>query len=338
MTSLSGDVQEHPGRGAGDAADLTPAGDAADLSPAGHAAGDPAADDPAADDPAAGGPDGTGRPAGGLTVTQLAERSGVGVPSIHHYRRLGLLPPPVPVAANRFRYDERHVEALQAIRLLRERRGLSLAAIREVLPDVLSASDQQAFRPEMWDAVLAISEMADGDHDEVRTRLLAAARSAFVARGYAGVNVEQLCQRAGIAKGSFYRYFASKEAVYVAAARSVADEVALSVGRWRRPLDAASAGAAVAGALRPFLPLLLEVVVRTAHGDEGLDGVVPGVMAAIGDVVGPRLAPGDAHPAAGRSGSGAPDASCAEAAGGGAGRAVAEQALDALFRRAAGLA
>lgn len=264
-----------------------------------------------------------------MTVSQLAERSGVGVPSIHHYRRLGLLPPPVEVSATRFRYDERHVEALQAIRLLRERRGLSLAAIREVLPDVLSTGEQQAFRTEMWDTVLAIAEVGDVEHDETRARLLEVARAAFGARGYGGVNVEQLCQRAGIAKGSFYRHFASKEAVYVAAARSVADVVTDAVGHWRRALDPASATAAVAAVLRPELPLVLEVVVRAAHGAEALADVVPGVVAGIAAAVAPRL---DLDAPGGHGG------------GGGAGgrrplvaRQVAEAAVDALFRRAAGL-
>lgn len=36
--------------------------------------------------------------------------------TIHHYRRSGLIPPPVRQSANRFLYDERHVEAVLAIR------------------------------------------------------------------------------------------------------------------------------------------------------------------------------------------------------------------------------
>lgn len=307
MTSLSGRVRDLRGRA--DARRGDPAGGGPE--PGGTAPGEA--------EPGAGG--------GGLTVSQLAERSGVGVPSIHHYRRLGLLPPPVEVSATRFRYDERHVEALQAIRLLRERRGLSLAAIRDVLPDVLASGDQQAFRPEMWDAVLAIAEVGEDEHDETRARLLEVARAAFGARGYGGVNVEQLCQGSGIAKGSFYRYFASKEAVYVAAARSVVDVVAAAVGRWRRALDPAAAATAVAAVLRPELPLVLEVVVRAAHGDEALADVVPGVVAGIADAVAPRLdLAGGAAPGA------AADDRRRDVA-----RQVAESAVDSLFRRAAGL-
>ena len=38
-------------------------------------------------------------------------RTGVPAASIHHYRRLGLLPEPERAARNRFVYDQRHVEA-----------------------------------------------------------------------------------------------------------------------------------------------------------------------------------------------------------------------------------
>ncbi len=300
-----------------------------------------------------------------MSVSQLAERSGVGVPSIHHYRRLGLLPPPVPVAANRFLYDERHVEALRVIRLLRERRGLSLSAIREVLPDVLVNGEQPAFHPDMWDAVLAMSEVGDDEQREVRARLLEVARAAFVAKGYAGVNVEQLCQRAGIAKGSFYRHFDSKDSVYAAAARSTVDMVGASVARWRRAMPIADAVDAVAAAVEPVLPLLLEVVVRCAHGDGTVAGIVPEVVAGIGRLValrldvssGPASMPGarakEAAEASSGTGAGAhapePAAAAAfgtlagaaaersEEAAEGLGRAVAEAALDRLVRRALGL-
>jgi AcrR family transcriptional regulator/predicted DNA-binding transcriptional regulator AlpA len=260
---------------------------------------------------------------GSLTVVQLAERSGVGVPSIHHYRRLGLLPPPVQLAPNRFRYDERHVEALRAIRLLRERRNLSLATIRQVLPDMLGTSEQSAFRPEMWDAVLAVAEVPEVEPDPVRARLVDVARAAFVAHGYAGVNIEQLCQQAGIAKGSFYRYFASKEAIYVTAARSIADVVAAAAGRWRRPLGPDAAVAALASVLRPWLPLLLEVVVRAAHGDDTLAGVAAGVVASVATAVAPRLEGGDEPAGADR---------CWLA------RQVADGAMTVLLREAVGLA
>jgi len=326
MRSLSGDI----GAGAGDAVPDLGRPDVPDL-------GRPGISEPGRAESSEPGRDESsepGRP--GMTVSQLAERSGVGVPSIHHYRRLGLLPPPVMVSANRFHYDERHVEALRMIRLLRERRALPLAAIRQVLPDLLAGIDSEAFDGRMWDAVMAVPDVEDEEHHEVRRRLLETARSAFVEHGYGGVNVEQLCQQTGIAKGSFYRHFESKDALYEAAARSTVDVVGASIARWRRTMTAEGAVDAVSGALEPLVPLLLEVVVRAAHGDLTLDGVVPEVVAGIAELVAPHLEPGTAPAVRGAS---PPTDSGAGFHGTDADVAftIAERALLLLLRRAMGL-
>jgi AcrR family transcriptional regulator len=202
----------------------------------------------------------------GLTVSQLAERTGVGVPSIHHYRRLGLLPAPRPVAPNRFLYDERHVEALRVIRILRERRGLSLAAIGQVLPELLRGQGQGPAEQPGWDELL---EEGQSEQDEVRRRLLGAARVAFGARGYDAVNVEELCQEAGIAKGSFYRYFPSKDAVFVAAVASVPEVVGQRL-RAVSPGFGGAPDAVLRSALAPAVPLLLEAALR--GGPDGSAG------------------------------------------------------------------
>ena len=51
-----------------------------------------------------------------LSLSDVVERSGVPASTIHHYRRSGLIPPPVRQAGNRFVYDQSHVEALLRIR------------------------------------------------------------------------------------------------------------------------------------------------------------------------------------------------------------------------------
>jgi AcrR family transcriptional regulator len=51
-----------------------------------------------------------------FSLSELVARSGVPASTIHYYRRAGMLPPPVREAANRFGYDERHLEALRRIR------------------------------------------------------------------------------------------------------------------------------------------------------------------------------------------------------------------------------
>jgi AcrR family transcriptional regulator len=51
-----------------------------------------------------------------FSLSELVARSGVPASTIHHYRRAGMIPPPVRQAANRFGYDDRHLAALQRIR------------------------------------------------------------------------------------------------------------------------------------------------------------------------------------------------------------------------------
>jgi len=194
------------------------------------------------------------------TIGELVERTGVPATTIHHYRTLGLLPPPAAITANRFAYDERHVQALRLIRLLRERRHLSLETIREVLPELL-AVDEEAFRPEMWDQVVA----AHGDTG-TRGAIVSAARHAFVERGYADVNVADVAEAVGVGKGTVYRHFASKEELFSAAAAAavvcVGERFDEDVAQIDGPLDDSAAEVVLAGALGPELPLLLELVNR----------------------------------------------------------------------------
>ena len=57
------------------------------------------------------------------------------------------------------------------------------------------------------------------ERGDARTRLLEAARDAIRTKGFTGTTVEELCQTAGVTKGSFFHHFKSKEHLGVAAAR-----------------------------------------------------------------------------------------------------------------------
>ena len=50
--------------------------------------------------------------------------------------------------------------------------------------------------------------------DHRRTDLIAAARERFAARGYHDTTVDDITRAAGVAKGTFYLYFAEKREVY----------------------------------------------------------------------------------------------------------------------------
>lgn len=52
--------------------------------------------------------------------------------------------------------------------------------------------------------------------DDRRTKILDVARHIFSTQGYAASNVQDICQAAGIARGTFYLYFDSKPAILAA--------------------------------------------------------------------------------------------------------------------------
>lgn len=223
-----------------------------------------------------------------IRITELAERSGVPVPSIHHYRRIGLVPEPAGVDSRKLLFDERHVETLQLVRLLREHWRLSLPAIGELLPELLAVDRSEGFTPDDWDQVIT-AHLARTDPTEPAARLLAVARDAFAQEGYAAVNVGQLCEAVGIAKGSFYRYFDSKYDLFVAAALSTVDAVGDGLDSLREPMSERKAVTVLSGLLKPFVPLYLEVMIRELRGEKDVVGLASGITEGIAGRVSPHL-------------------------------------------------
>jgi len=231
--------------------------------------------------------DGTERPAG-FPVSILAERTGTLVPTIHHYRHLGLLPEATALASNRFLYDERHVEALIMIRLLRDRRSMSLEAIRAVLPELLSIIPEGRSGLEFWDELI-VPYLARSSPDVVQRRLVEAARDAFAERGFAQVNIADICRSAGIAKGSFYRHFDSKEEIFLAAAHSMVAAVGQQLDESTTPLSERQATEKLQLLLVPMAPLLLEVAIGELRHQANVAGVVAAIAAGLAAHVVPRL-------------------------------------------------
>ena len=124
-----------------------------------------------------------------------------------------------------------------------------------------------------------------------RAQLLTAAKRVFAARGYAAANIADICQEAGVARGTIYQYFQNKRDVLIA----LLDEVAARVGRVLR--DRPQVGVPRAGRLpveaivqfcrarlREMLQEIfidedvLRIVLREARG---VDGVVDRAIAKI---------------------------------------------------------
>jgi DNA-binding transcriptional MerR regulator len=192
-------------------------------------------------------------------MSQLVEQTGVPAATIRYYLGEGLLPPPGRVAANRFVYDERHTEIVRLVRLLRERRHLPIETIRrllpELLPDLLGQPEGGVFRPEMWQQLLT-ARIGPGAGPSVRERLIEAGLGAFCHRGFGEVSVDDVCRAVGIAKGSFYRYFDSKEDLFLAVTTNVARLVTAASAAQR---DNEAPAAVLARALAPYLTIVLEL-------------------------------------------------------------------------------
>jgi AcrR family transcriptional regulator len=233
--------------------------------------------------PAAGAPTAHNGPL--FTVSELAEKTGVSVHSIHHYRRLGLLPEPLAAARNRYYYDQGHVDALRAIRFLRETEHLPLATIGDVMPLLAGTEADEGFEQVVRDLA---EDLQRSGPALPPARLLSAARDAFARHGYEMVNVEDLCSEAGVAKGSFYRYFASKEEIFVAAARSTVDAVGDELSG-SECLSDHEAVEALRTLLAPLVPLYLEVLAREMRGEQRMSGVFAGITDDLVSRIAPRL-------------------------------------------------
>jgi AcrR family transcriptional regulator len=229
----------------------------------------------------------------------LAARSGTPPATIHHYRRLGLLPQPARASPNRFLYDERHVRALRLIEALRRRRRMPLPVVRRILPDLLAMEGDEAFRPEMWDRAVDVRTRGRAGRTP-EARLLDAALDAFTRRGYGEVNVDDLCRTARIAKGSFYRHHQSKEDLFLAAARAAAVQAGESYARAFPASEVLSglpglsdgerAAEALAGAMEPRFPIFLELLARASQLRTGYAATAAEVFGLLAESVGRHMA------------------------------------------------
>jgi DNA-binding transcriptional MerR regulator len=90
-----------------------------------------------------------------LRISELSERSGVPVATIHHYLREGLLPEPVKTSRNMSYYPPEFVERLRLIKQLQEERFMPLRVIRELLDRGDADPDRLRAMIEVEDRILA---------------------------------------------------------------------------------------------------------------------------------------------------------------------------------------
>jgi AcrR family transcriptional regulator len=233
-------------------------------------------------------------------MSALVDRTGVAAATIRYYFSEGLLPPARRAASNRFLYDERHVEVIRLIRLLQERRGLSLETIGRLLPDLLpdltGQEDGGVFRPEMWGQLLAV-HFPPAPTPSPGDRLVEAGLAAFSRHGYSDVSVDDVCRTAAIAKGSFYRYFSSKEELFFAVAAAVGQNAAAAMRTQaeseRLSVDLASD--LVAQVLGPHLVVVLDLASLAVQRRPGHGRVIRSLMAMLHTAADDLLLPVDSN-------------------------------------------
>lgn len=125
-------------------------------------------------------------------------------------------------------------------------------------------------------ALLAVRGRTAAEHDDIRTRIVAAAVEAFKTRSYAEVSMADVADVLGMAKGNLYRYFTSKEALLIAALEAVLDETTERFGTAVEQMggpegmarDPEKSVLALGYVVADVLPLLLELGARAAKGHE----------------------------------------------------------------------
>jgi AcrR family transcriptional regulator len=156
-----------------------------------------------------------------MKVSELSRASNVAPSAIHYYVHMGVLHRPKKVGLNLHLYDESHVARLRQIRQLKERKGLTLAEIKQLLEQGESerAGSPPASQVQGPQAVEAASPgretEAQREERENREKILDMAIRLFSERGYENTKVSDITEALRMGKGTFYAYFKNKRELFI---------------------------------------------------------------------------------------------------------------------------
>ena len=97
-----------------------------------------------------------------MRISELAQSTGVSLPTVKYYLREGLLPAGRATAATQADYDQTHVERLRLVRALADVGGLSLTSVRRVLQTLDAGDDQVPYA--IGEAHTALGDAQSGLH------------------------------------------------------------------------------------------------------------------------------------------------------------------------------
>jgi AcrR family transcriptional regulator len=107
---------------------------------------------------------------------------------------------------------------------------------------------------------VAVKRLRERQADATRELLVAVARERFTNQGYAATSIEDIVQRAGVAKGALYHHFSGKDALFRAVYEAVQADVVSAV--MAAALAAQEPWAGVRAGLSAFLDACLDPAFR----------------------------------------------------------------------------
>jgi len=145
-----------------------------------------------------------------LNIAELERVTGVGRTTIHHYIRIGLLPPAQKSSRTRAFYDSSHVELLKEIAGLKDK-GLNLNEIEAELGPRIEAAQEKRV------------DLVAMQTEEERKAILEAAAHRFAELGYENTRISDICKDVGITAPLLYGHFPSKRHLFIACFRVYLD-------------------------------------------------------------------------------------------------------------------
>ncbi|HDP80132.1 MAG TPA: MerR family transcriptional regulator [Spirochaetes bacterium] len=151
------------------------------------------------------------KPANYYKISELSRISSTSIPAIRFYLREGLLPPAIKTGKTTAYYTDDHLNRLRMIKKLQTEQQRTLASIKMEL-DVIPAM------PAPDDCTVIASS-------EKRNEIVSAATQLFLNKGLGETSIDDIVNRAGIGKGTFYKYFKDKDDVFIQCADSIFHEM-----------------------------------------------------------------------------------------------------------------
>jgi DNA-binding transcriptional MerR regulator len=154
-----------------------------------------------------------------MKISELSEMTRINKSTIHHYVRIGLLPPALRARHNLYLYNESHLHGLAVIKHLKKTENLSLEQIKKLIETDPNIAENHSF-PKIT-AIKKNQEQVEVQtapdmHEIKKLQIIDRATILFSKSGYEAVKVSDITDALQIGKGTFYLYFKNKRELLLA--------------------------------------------------------------------------------------------------------------------------